>query len=129
MLNSLAAGALSRVAVSNAWAAPAEYRALVCVLLAGGNDCNNTVVPLSTAGYAGYATARTASLALAQNVLLPVKSKSGKYQASAKPPLWACQNWVPSISAAEQLISVAKFFCAGQRTKLMLSAMKAAMIG
>ncbi len=77
MLNSLAAGALSRFAVSNAWAAPAEYRALVCVLLAGGNDCNNTVVPMSAAGYAGYAAARTASLALAQNVLLPVKSKSG----------------------------------------------------
>jgi uncharacterized protein (DUF1501 family) len=73
----MAAGALSRFAANNAWAASANYRALVCVLLGGGNDCNNIIVPTSQAGYAGYAAARGTSLALAQNTLLPVKAKNG----------------------------------------------------
>lgn len=77
VLSSMAAGALSRLAVRDAWAAPADYRALVCILLGGGNDCNNTVVPLSQSGYSAYATARTAALALAQNTLLPVRAKNG----------------------------------------------------
>lgn len=77
ILSSMAAGALSRLAVNNAWAAPADYRALVCVMLGGGNDCNNTVVPLSQSGYSAYAAARTSALALAENTLLPVKAKDG----------------------------------------------------
>lgn len=35
-----------------------EYRALVCVYLGGGNDNANTVVPVSAAEYASYASAR-----------------------------------------------------------------------
>ncbi len=44
-----------------AWAtglAGSDYRALVCLFLYGGNDGNNTVVPMDTAGYAAYAKAR-----------------------------------------------------------------------
>ena len=51
--------------VMNALAAatgPADYRALVCVFLFGGNDANNLLVP-NDGGYAAYANAR-ASLAL-----------------------------------------------------------------
>jgi uncharacterized protein (DUF1501 family) len=77
ILGALAAGAAGRLALSQAWAAAAEYRALVCVFLFGGNDSNNTVVPLTQGGYSGYAAARGASLSLAQNVLLPVTAKSG----------------------------------------------------
>jgi uncharacterized protein (DUF1501 family) len=40
-----------------------DYKALVCIYLAGGNDQSNTIVPISTAEYALYATARS-SLAL-----------------------------------------------------------------
>ena len=46
-----------------------DYRALVCVFLAGGNDAWNTIVNLDD--YASYATTR-ASIALAQGTLLPI---------------------------------------------------------
>jgi uncharacterized protein (DUF1501 family) len=51
-------------------AAPSDYRALVCIFLSGGNDSNNTVVPVDTGGYAAYSAARSASgLAIAQDQL------------------------------------------------------------
>jgi uncharacterized protein (DUF1501 family) len=49
----------------------ADYKALVCVLLNGGNNGFNWIVPTSTAAYATYAQSRT-TLALAQNTLLPL---------------------------------------------------------
>ena len=57
-----------------------DYKALVCIFLAGGNDCNNTLIPLSastdlTGGYSAYQTTRNAGnagLAIAQNKLLPL---------------------------------------------------------
>ncbi len=48
-----------------------DYRALVCILLAGGADSNNILVPLEDNAYSAYASAR-ADLALPQNVLLPL---------------------------------------------------------
>ncbi len=56
---------------------PTDYRALVCLFMAGGNDGNNTVVPnhsdANLSGYASYSTARgAAGLAIAQNLLLPI---------------------------------------------------------
>jgi uncharacterized protein (DUF1501 family) len=36
----------------------ADYRALVCVFLAGANDHNNTIVPFDTANYTAYQNAR-----------------------------------------------------------------------
>jgi len=50
---------------------PADYKALVCIFLYGGNDANNMVVPFDTQGYANYSKIR-ADLALAQNTLLPL---------------------------------------------------------
>ncbi|MEP7182108.1 MAG: DUF1501 domain-containing protein [Betaproteobacteria bacterium] len=64
------------VAAAHAQAAPAtDYKALVCVFMFGGNDGNNTVVPLDTAGYGQYAAARTAAsgIQLAQSALLPIQ--------------------------------------------------------
>jgi uncharacterized protein (DUF1501 family) len=46
-----------------------DYRALVCLFLAGGNDANNLVVPLDAATYAAYARGRGA-LALPRDRLL-----------------------------------------------------------
>nr|WP_050434562.1 DUF1501 domain-containing protein [Chondromyces crocatus] len=37
-----------------------DYRALVCVFLAGGNDCHNTLIPLDPANYDKYARLRGA---------------------------------------------------------------------
>ena len=56
-------------------AAPSGYKALVCVFMFGGNDGNNTVIPLDTAGYASYAKVRTSAsgVQLAQSALLPIE--------------------------------------------------------
>ena len=77
-----AAAALSRIRPGRAAAAePDDYRALVCVFLFGGNDGNNTIVPLDAAGYGAYATARgsvgAGGLALAQADLLPLAPSGG----------------------------------------------------
>jgi uncharacterized protein (DUF1501 family) len=53
-----------------------DYKALVCIFMAGGNDCNNTIVPIhndaSISNYATYRTARAASsLALPRSAADP----------------------------------------------------------
>lgn len=54
-----------------------DYRALVCVFLDGGNDGNNMIVPLDTAGYASYASIRgNPGLAIPQASLLPISPRS-----------------------------------------------------
>ena len=54
----------------------ADYKALVCVFMFGGNDSWNMVVPTSSAEYHAYYAARgggtTSSLAIDQGVLLPI---------------------------------------------------------
>ncbi|MEL6863890.1 MAG: DUF1501 domain-containing protein [Bacteroidota bacterium] len=52
------------------------YKALVCILLAGGNDSFNMLVPTDADGYAAY-TATRSNLALAQNTLLPLNPLVG----------------------------------------------------
>jgi uncharacterized protein (DUF1501 family) len=59
-------GALNALAQS-----AADYKALVCIFLFGGNDANNTVVPFDASGYAQYSSTR-GPLAIAQNQLLPL---------------------------------------------------------
>src|SRR5437879_3903546 len=49
-----------------------DYKALVCIFLAGGNDSNNLIVPTITSEYNNYATIRTPVLALPQGSLLPI---------------------------------------------------------
>jgi uncharacterized protein (DUF1501 family) len=69
-LGGAAAVFLEKCALSTAWAqGPADYKALVCVFLNGGNDGNQTVVPLSgatgfgapdpTGGYPAYFAERS----------------------------------------------------------------------
>ncbi len=53
-----------------------NYRALVCVFLYGGNDSNNTIIPMDDASYKAYLAAR-ASLALPSGSLTQVQSASG----------------------------------------------------
>lgn len=48
-----------------------DYRALVCIFLAGGNDSFNMLVPLDSSGFNEYQTIR-ADLALPQGNLLPL---------------------------------------------------------
>lgn len=58
-------------AVLNSQAVLADYKALVCVFLFGGNDSFNMVVPRSNAEYNAYAASRQ-NLAIAQASLLPI---------------------------------------------------------
>jgi uncharacterized protein (DUF1501 family) len=61
---------------ARAQTATTDYKALVCLFLYGGNDANNTIVPIDGAGYVGYAATR-GPLALAQGTLLPLVEASG----------------------------------------------------
>lgn len=67
---------INRFNLMNAYAirsAPTDYKALVCIFLNGGNDCNNTVIPRDTTGYNNYFTARNAlGLAIPSANLLPI---------------------------------------------------------
>lgn len=58
------------LSVSRAEASTENYRALVCIFLFGGNDANNTVVPLGN-GYAAYSAIRK-SLAIPAPDLIPL---------------------------------------------------------
>ncbi|MEO0509028.1 MAG: DUF1501 domain-containing protein [Verrucomicrobiota bacterium] len=61
MTNSLAASTLPHTTIT-------DYKALVCILLAGGNDSFNMLVPRGSSEYNEYATVRS-NLALTQNSL------------------------------------------------------------
>src|SRR6202158_4430328 len=52
-----------------------DYKALVCVFMFGGNDGNNTLIPIDGTGYAQYAAVRPVSsgINLAQGSLLPIQ--------------------------------------------------------
>jgi uncharacterized protein (DUF1501 family) len=64
----------------------ADYRALVCIFLFGGNDGNNLIVPLDTSSYDAYSQIR-GSLALASSALLPVTAKTGSRPFGLHPKL------------------------------------------
>jgi uncharacterized protein (DUF1501 family) len=61
--------------IAAAGAIPADYKALVCLFLAGGNDGNNLVVPSDASGYQAY-TAGRGYLALPRSSLLSIKPKT-----------------------------------------------------
>lgn len=67
-------------------AAAPDYRALVCVFMSGGNDCNNTVVDMNQfdgptgSTTTGYSNVRAASgLGLAKTNFIPVSPAGGSY--------------------------------------------------
>jgi uncharacterized protein (DUF1501 family) len=70
--------------------AAADYKALVCLFLNGGNDANNLIVPNDSSGYAAYAAARGA-LALPQSALLGIKPKTTDGRA------WALHPSMPEL--------------------------------
>lgn len=76
-----AAGSLSvadrfgRFSMMSAMAqSPPDYRALVCIFLVGGNDCNNMIVPMDSTGLSSYTNVRQ-SVALQGSSLLPIASR------------------------------------------------------
>ena len=72
-----AAAHLSQLGLMTAHAqSNSTYKALICIFLFGGNDSNNMIVPMSTAGYSAYNSVR-GGLSLAQGTLLPVNAQGG----------------------------------------------------
>ncbi len=71
VLGAVAADGLNR---QRAAALPADFKALVCLFLQGGNDATNLIVPSDASGYAAYTAARS-ELAVAQSGLLPISPK------------------------------------------------------
>lgn len=89
-----ALGALGKFGEMNALAAGGNYKAMVCIFLAGGNDCHNTVIPISTAqqNYNAYSQARQ-SLALPQASLPTISNGSDVYGLhSSMPEMAALYN-------------------------------------
>jgi uncharacterized protein (DUF1501 family) len=70
------ASGLSNIGLSTAMAqtAPADYKALVCVFLFGGNDGNHVIVPTDNTGWNQYATVRTTASGIqhTRETLLPI---------------------------------------------------------
>src|SRR5215471_13060912 len=84
------ASGIDRFGLVHAYAQGTDYRALVCIFLGGGNDGNNTVVPLDPTGYAAYSSVRNAAgLAIAQSSLLPITPKSIGMEFGLHPSLGA----------------------------------------
>ena len=50
----------------------ADYKALVCVFLQGGNDSNNLIIPTIQSEYDNYSMIRTPVLAIPQSAILPI---------------------------------------------------------
>jgi uncharacterized protein (DUF1501 family) len=83
VVNSLDRLSLVNAMVSQQPAVANDYKALVCVFLNGGSDCNNMVIDL--AQFAAYAAARgdsstpaaTPNLGMPQSVLLPINPAGG----------------------------------------------------
>src|ERR1700733_10538562 len=75
-----AVGSMAKLGEMNALAAGSGYQALVCIFLNGGNDCHNTVVPITTAqqNYSVYQQVR-GPLAISQSALLPIANHSDTY--------------------------------------------------
>ena len=66
-------GGLSKFGLVSAMAqGSSDYKALVCIFLFGGNDANNLIVPIDTAGYTNYQTIRS-NLAISKASLLPLQ--------------------------------------------------------
>jgi uncharacterized protein (DUF1501 family) len=76
MMGAVASTDSSPATPPRASALPPDYKALVCLFLAGGNDANNMIVPFDTAGYNAYASAAgRGAIALPRTQLLGITPK------------------------------------------------------
>lgn len=96
MAASLGAGTLANLMLMTRPAHAADYKALVCVFLDGGNDGLNMLVPTDTTRYNAYAAVR-GPLALARSELLSMPGSSyGLHPAmAALLPRWNARQLAP----------------------------------
>src|SRR5829696_922688 len=77
MMGAVASPDNGPVTPPRAGALPSDYKALVCLFLAGGNDANNMIVPFDTTGYNAYASAAgRGAIALSRAQLLGITPKT-----------------------------------------------------
>ena len=105
-----------------------DYKALVVITLNGGNDGNNTVVPMDASQFAAYAKIRQ-NLALGRSTLLPLNHSTGAPAYGLHPSLHTvaslynsgralvAANIGPIVrpSTKQQVISNAQLFPGGSR--------------
>lgn len=96
LLNLKALGGLAAPSYKMASSPQNDYKALVCLLLSGGNDSFNMVVPKEDAPYQAYKKVRT-NQALKKNELLSINPTSGGHY-----------GFHPSMPEARQLFSDGK---------------------
>ena len=86
---------------------PADYKALVCVFLYGGNDYGNTLVPVDNANYAKYAAIRTgiatSQASLAATTLAPSIALPGGLQYALAPQMSGLKTLWDANKLAVQL--------------------------
>jgi uncharacterized protein (DUF1501 family) len=116
---------------ARAQTAPNDYKALLCLYLYGGNDANNTIVPIDSAGYASYAATR-GPLALAQGTLLPLVGAGGTAGFGLHPALGGAAGlqglWdsgqlaiVRNVGTLVQPLSKAQYLAAGAKPVSLFS--------
>jgi len=96
-------------------ASAADYKALVCLFLQGGNDATNLLIPADGANYAGYAKAR-AELAVGQSSLLAMVPK--KYSDGRSYALHPAARELQSLFASGKLAFLANVGTLVQPTTL-----------
>lgn len=85
-----ALGSFSRLEAALTSNAAADYKALVCIFLFGGNDANNMIVPYDE--YATYAAVRGTTLNIPRDALLQVSAASQKAAFGLHPSLVELQG-------------------------------------
>ncbi len=112
LASALGVGTLGNLLVGARSAQAADYKALVCVFLYGGNDGMNTIVPLDTVRYQQYAEVRK-NLALGPNSLKPLSGINyGLHPAlSALVPTWNEGHLAPvfNVGPLNRLMSKTEF--------------------
>ncbi len=109
--SAMGAAALGRLGAMNAAAqTTSDYKALVCVFMAGGNDSHNMLIPQESAAYNAYRTFRRAIALPDNNVkLLPISARDGTQYAlndglKSIEPLWG-QGKLAAISNVGMLVA------------------------
>ncbi|MBC7728424.1 MAG: DUF1501 domain-containing protein [Microbacteriaceae bacterium] len=110
LMGGAAPWALSLAGIGEASAAnaPSDYKALVCVFLAGGNDYGNTVVPYDQPSYDAYAKIRQ-TLAIPRDTLT----------ATALSPRVPLTDTVRQLALAPRLSKLKTLFDAGKMGVLL----------
>jgi uncharacterized protein (DUF1501 family) len=112
LASALGIGTAGNLLLAPSPAQAADYKALVCVFLYGGNDGMNTIVPTDNARYQQYAQVR-AGLALPQNSLVKLSGANyGLHPAmSALLPAWNAGQLAPvfNVGTLTRPMSKAEF--------------------